>query len=118
METIDTFRPKYQSFLKSNMSARAFCGQIGINESYFYYLQAKIYKEAARQNGWFLPVSINNHAGKVVLTGGQVMNSMKMTHPVCGIVFPNGVTVRMSGEISNYFCYLYIEKGSKNERGT
>lgn len=26
METIDTFRPKYQAFLESNMSARAFCG--------------------------------------------------------------------------------------------
>lgn len=108
METIDTFRPKYQSFLKSNMSARAFCGQIGMNESHFYYWQAKICKEASRQNGGLLPVNINNHAGKVVLTGGQGMNPMKMTHPVCEIVFPNCVTVRMSGEISNYFCYLYI----------
>lgn len=100
METIDTFRPKYQSFLKINMSARAFCGQIGINESYFYYWQAKIRKEASRQNGEFLPVSINNHAGKVVLTGGQGTGTMKMAHPVCEIVFPNGVTVRLSGEIS------------------
>ena len=37
METIDTFRPKYQAFLESNMSARAFCGQIGMKESHFYY---------------------------------------------------------------------------------
>lgn len=66
METIDTFRPKYQAFLESNMSARAFCGQIGMNESHFYYWQAKICKEAARQNGEFLPVSISNHARKVV----------------------------------------------------
>lgn len=82
------------------MSARAFCGQIGMNESLFYYWQAKIRKEAAHQNGGFLPVSINNHAGKVVLTGGQGINSMKMAHPVCKIVFPNGVTVRLSGEVS------------------
>lgn len=100
METIDTFRPKYQVFLESNMSARAFCGQIRMNESHFHYWQAKICKEAARQNGGFLPVSINNHAGKVILTGEQGMNSMKMAHPVCEIVFPNGVTVRLSGEIS------------------
>lgn len=53
-----------------------------------------------RQNGEFLPVSINNHAGKVVLTSGQGINSMKMAHPVCEVVFPNGVTVRLSGEIS------------------
>ena len=71
METIDTFRPKYQAFLESNMSAGAFCGQIGMNESHFYYWQDKICKEAARQNGGFLPVSINNHAGKVILTGGH-----------------------------------------------
>lgn len=97
---IDTFRPKYQAFLESNMSARAFCGQIGMNESHFYYWQAKNRKEAVHQNGEFLPVSINNHAGKVVLTGGQGMGAMKMTHPVCEIIFPNGVTVRLSGEIS------------------
>lgn len=45
-------------------------------------------------------MSINNHAGKVVLIGGQGMNSMKMAHSVCEIVFPNGVTVRLSGEVS------------------
>lgn len=100
METIDTFRPKYQAFLESNMSARAFCGQIGMNESHFYYWQDKIRKEAARRNGEFLPVSINNHAGKVVLTGGQGTGTMKKAHPVCEIVFPNGVTVRLSGEVS------------------
>lgn len=55
METIDTFRPKYQAFLESNMSARAFCGQIRMNESHFHYWQAKICKEAARQTeGFFL----------------------------------------------------------------
>lgn len=36
METTDTFRPKYQAFLESNMSAKAFCRQIGMNESHFY----------------------------------------------------------------------------------
>ena len=101
METIDTFRPTYQAFLESNMSARAFCGQIGMNESHFYYWQAKIRKEAAHRNGEFLPVSINNHAGKVVLSGGQGTGTMKMAHPVCEIVFPNGVTVRLSGEVSH-----------------
>lgn len=100
METIDTFRPKYQAFLESNMSARAFCGQIGMNESHFYYWQAKIRKEASRQNGEFLPVSINNHAGKVALTGRQGTGTIKIAHPVCEIVFPNGVNVRLSGEVS------------------
>lgn len=58
MEKIDTFRPKYQAFLKNNISAHAFCGQIGMNESHFYYWQVKIRKEAAHQNGvcYCLPV--------------------------------------------------------------
>ena len=100
METTDTFRPKYQALLESNLSARAFCGQIGMNESHFYYWQAKIRKEASHRNGKFLPLSINIHEWKVGLTGGQGMNSMKMPHPVCEIVFTNCVTVRLSGEIS------------------
>ena len=101
METIETFRPTYQAFLESDMTVRAFCRQIGMKENHFYYWQTRIRREAARRNGEFLPVSINNHSGKVVLAGGQQgMSSMKMVHPVCEIVFPNGVTVRLSGEVS------------------
>lgn len=85
METIDTFRPKYQAFLESNMSD--LCVQIGMNESHFYYWQAKIREETSHRSGEFLPVSINNHSGKVVLTGGHGAGPMKMVQPVCEIVF-------------------------------
>lgn len=66
-------------------------------------------KRFIRTEGFF-PVSIN-HAGKVVLTGGQGMNSMKMAHPVCEIVFPNGVTIRLSREISAQTLSLMITIG-------
>ena len=59
METIDTFRLTYQAFLESNLFVRAFYRQNGMKENHFYYWQVKIRKEAARQNGEFLPVSIN-----------------------------------------------------------
>lgn len=52
------------------------------------------------RNGEFFPVSINKHAGKVALTGGQGLNSTKTAHPVCEIFFPNGVTIRQPGEFS------------------
>lgn len=52
------------------------------------------------RNGEFFPVSINKHAGKVALTGGQGLNSTKTAHPACEIFFPNGVTVRQPGEFS------------------
>ena len=71
METIETLRLTYWAFLESDMTVRAFCSQIGMKENHFYYWQARIRREAARRNGEFLPVSINNHSGKVVLAGGQ-----------------------------------------------
>ena len=52
------------------------------------------------RNSESFPISINKHAGKVAITGGQGLNSTKIAHPVCEIFFPNGVTVRLPGEIS------------------
>ena len=104
METIESFKPVYEAFLESNLTAREFCKKLEIPEGRFYYWQRKIRREAAKSNGEFMPVSINNHAGKVVLVGNgrqQVMRPQQgMMHPSCEIVFPNGVTVRLSGEIA------------------
>ena len=104
METIESFKPIYQAFLESNLTARDFCKKLEIPESRFYYWQKRIRDEAARSNGEFMPVSINNHAGKVVLVGNgrqQLRRPQQgMMQPSCEIVFPNGVTVRLSGEIA------------------
>ena len=104
METIESFKPIYQAFLESNLTARDFCKKLEIPESRFYYWQKRIRDKAARSNGEFMPVSINNHAGKVVLVGNgrqqQVRHHHGMVQPSCEIVFPNGVTVRLSGEIA------------------
>jgi len=53
METIETFRPKYQALLESNLTARDFCKQTGIPESRFYYWQHRIRKAAASPRGSF-----------------------------------------------------------------
>ena len=104
METIESFKPIYQAFLESNLTARDFCKKLEIPESRFYYWQKRIRDEAARSNGEFMPVSINNHAGKVVLVGNGRQQQLRHQHgvvqPSCEIVFPNGVTVRLSGEIA------------------
>ena len=104
METIESFKPIYQAFLESNLTARDFCKKLEIPEGRFYYWQKRIRDEAARSNGEFMPVSINNHAGKVVLVGNgrqQLRRPQQgMMQPSCEIVFPNGVTVRLSGEIA------------------
>ena len=104
METIESFKPIYQAFLESNLTARDFCKKLEIPESRFYYWQKRIRDKAARSNGEFMPVSINNHAGKVVLVGNGRQQQLRHQHgvvqPSCEIVFPNGVTVRLSGEIA------------------
>ena len=104
METIESFKPIYQAFLESNLTARDFCKKLEIPEGRFYYWQKRIRDEAARSNGEFMPVSINNHAGKVVLVGNGRQQQLRHQHgvvqPSCEIVFPNGVTVRLSGEIA------------------
>lgn len=101
METIDTFRPTYQAFLESNMTVRDFCKQIGIPESRFFYWQHRIRKASSSPSGEFMPVSINNHSGKVVLVGEGSQSGRIKSHSnqTCEIVFPNGVTVRLSGDV-------------------
>ena len=104
METIETFKPVYQAFLESNLSVRDFCKQIGMPEGRFYYWQKRIRSAAAKSTGEFLPVSINNCAGKVVLMGNQrhqVSNHQSIQQSSsCEILFPNGVAVRFAGDVS------------------
>lgn len=104
METIESFKSIYQAYIESNLTVRDFCKKLEIPEGRFYYWQKRIRDEAARSNGEFMPVSINNHAGKVVLVGNgrqQLRRPQQgMMQPSCEIVFPNGVTVRLSGEIA------------------
>ena len=69
METIESFKSIYQAYLESNLTVRDFCKKLEIPEGRFYYWQKRIRDEDARANGEFMPVSINNHAGKVVLVG-------------------------------------------------
>ena len=104
METIESFKSIYQAYLESNLTVRDFCKKLEIPEGRFYYWQKRIRDEVARSNGEFMPVSINNHAGKVVLVGNGRQQQLRHQHgvvqPSCEIVFPNGVTVRLSGEIA------------------
>ena len=104
METIESFKSIYQAYVESNLTVRDFCKKLEIPEGRFYYWQKRIRDEDASANGEFMPVSINNHAGKVVLVGNSRQQLRRpqqgMMQPSCEIVFPNGVTVRLSGEIA------------------
>lgn len=102
MWTLNDFRPIYQEFLESGKTVRQFCADTDIHEGRFYHWQSKLRQEAANdQNGEFMPVSVNNRGGKVVLVGGDVrpMPHTRIQQPTCEITFPNGVTVRLSGNL-------------------
>lgn len=102
MLTLDSFRPIYQAFLESGKTVRQFCEDYPLHESRFYHWQAKLRQEASAQGetGAFLPVSINNHGGKVVMVGGGHPASQdRMQQPACEVCFPNGVTVRLNGSV-------------------
>lgn len=106
MENLESFKPVYEAFLESNLTAREFCRKLEIPESRFYYWQKRIRNEAAKSKGDFLPVSINNHGGKVMLVGNN-RQQLRGGHPgmmqsssCCEIVFPNGITVRLSGDMA------------------
>lgn len=105
MENLESFKPVYEAFLESNLTAREFCRKLEIPESRFYYWQKRIRNEAAKSKGDFLPVSINNHGGKVMLVDNN-RQQLRGGHPgmmqssSCEIVFPNGITVRLSGDMA------------------
>lgn len=101
MDTIETFKPVYQRFLESGMTVRAFCKSSNLLESHFYYWQAKIRKEAIQQSGYFIPVSINNRGGnKIVMNGQNPIHRTLGAKPALEIVYPNGVTLRVTEAIS------------------
>ena len=104
MENLESFKPVYEAFLESNLTAREFCKKMEMPESRFYYWQKRIRNEVAKSNGDFLPVSINNHGGKVVLVGNN-RQQIRVGHPGmmqsnCEIVFPGGITARLSGDVA------------------
>ena len=104
MENLESFKPVYEAFLESNLTAREFCKKMEMPESRFYYWQKRIRNEAARSNGDFLPVSINNHGGKVVMVSNN-RQQVRLGHPGviqsnCEIVFPNDIAARLSGDVA------------------
>ena len=89
-------------FLESGKTVKQFCQEAQLAPSRFYRWQRKLRQEAAgNPNGEFMPVSINNRGGKVVMVSGngQPLSQSRHQQPTCEISFPNGVTVRLSGSI-------------------
>lgn len=113
MWTMKEFEPIYQAWLESGLTIREFSKRNGYPESRFHRWQTKMRRSAAlsNQGGEFVPVSINNHSGKVVVVDDNRQTDVRKTdHPLqvehqipmtCEISYPNGVKVKLSGPLSN-----------------
>lgn len=57
---MDTFSPTCQAYFESNISAWAFCRQIGMKENRFHYTGRPKSARNRRKNSEILPVRINS----------------------------------------------------------
>ena len=101
MWTTDDFGLLYKEFLGSGKTVKQFCADAGVLESRFFRWQRKLREAAAAASDEFMPVSVNNRGGKVVLMDKNHPLSQRGSsrQPSCEICFPNGVTVRLNGNL-------------------
>ena len=102
--TKDDFDKVYSRYLESGLSIRDFCFNEGINESRFFYWKKRTVSNPGlglqTPEGAFLPVNVVQHGGKLAMRSKPVTNGGKPAQGcVCEICYPNGVVVRMSGDM-------------------
>lgn len=93
--TIEEFRRIYEDWQTSGLSVQQFCKDRGILESRFYYWKAKLKGPSQPSScGSFIPVRMSRKSG-VSLTGPAGGGGA-----LCEIVYPNGVTVRVTSDMT------------------
>lgn len=93
--TIEEFRRIHEAWQHSGLSIRQYCEDTGIRESRFYYWKAKLKAESQSAGcGGFIPVKM---AGKC---GTAYTESVGCCGTLCEVVYPNGVTVRVTSDMT------------------
>lgn len=126
MWTVETFEPIYQEYLGSGLNIREYCISRGFSESKFYRWQRKMRKAAAlasAKNDTFLPVSINNHDGKVVIVDTKQIGSVpahKPQDPPCvtgssahvqfDISYTDGTRVKLTGTLDRDIIAMLLSR--------
>ena len=93
--TIEQFRHVYDERQHTGLTVYQFSENIGIRELRFYYWKAKLKAESLPAAcGGFIPVKMTGKSGNVytaVNNGGKAL---------CEVVYPNGVMVRVTSDMS------------------
>lgn len=97
---IEEFRSVYKEWKKSGLSIRDFSTSIGIKEDKFYYWQKKMHdidSVPTSSKGSFveLPHSSNRRPNE-----GSIRAGVGKTTALCELVYPNGVVVRITSDLS------------------
>ena len=93
--TIEEFRQVYDEWRQSGLTVQQFCENIGIREGRFYYWKAKLKAVSLPAAcGGLIPVKMSGKSGRAYTSavGG--------TNALCEVVYPNGVTVRVTSDMT------------------
>lgn len=100
------FRAIYDDYLESGLTIHNFCLNQHMNEAKFYYWQHKLRSILPPKRG-FIPVNFDKNQFLQSSTGATSMqdqsSSGRTCTPIdavsCEIVYPNGVSLKLSGSI-------------------
>ena len=96
---IEEFRRIYTDWQQSGQSVRAYTRSIGIKEDKFYYWQKRLKdmeKNKVVKSGSFIKMPPSDcHSGK-----GSTSAIAAKTPALCELVYPNGVMVRITSDLS------------------
>ncbi len=103
--TKDIFEELYARYQTSGLTIRDFCYNEGISEAKFYYWKRRLNKKSACQmvhSGGFIPVDVSQQGKDLLMRSvpETTVNDSQTSESIFEITYPNGVSVRMCGNLS------------------
>lgn len=96
--TLDEFKKIHEDWKTTGLSVRDYCNNIGFEESKFYYWRKKLTDSLLPQPKGFVPIQMNRQENKVSI--GSPQNQSGENHVTCEIVYQNGVTLRVTNDMT------------------
>ena len=101
--TIEEFKEVYNDWKESKLTIREFCSRNGLKEVTFYYWKKRIVERQNISVGKFVPVQASpqiSQSSSHKAIPSDVKVSDAPDNECCEIVYANGVTLKLRGNIS------------------
>ena len=104
-KTIEQFKEVYDDWSESKLSIKEFCSRNGLKEATFYYWKKKVTERNNISIGRFIPIQANpqispGHNTSSVPSSDKGIESKTPDSDYCEIVYSNGVTLKVRGNVS------------------